>query len=86
MLNTATVCDRPPRIWPTRASDRLEIRTTTLAELISSPTSRKNGIASSASESIPSNILWMMVAKVTSVNMVPIGTPASSEKATGTPI
>ena len=56
MLNTATVCDRPPRMCPTRASDRLEMRTTTLAELMSSPTSRKNGIASRASESIPSNI------------------------------
>ncbi len=31
---------------------------TRLAELISSPTSRKNGMASSASESIPSNIFW----------------------------
>src|SRR5262249_59111439 len=56
MLNTATVCDRPPRIWPTSASERLDTRTTTLAELINSPTSSKNGMASSASESNPSNI------------------------------
>ena len=56
MLNTVTTCDRPPRICPTSASDRFATRTTTFAELISSPTKRKNGIANNASESTPSNI------------------------------
>ena len=62
------------------------MRTTTLAELMSSPTSRKNGIASRASLSIPSNIFWMMVGNVTSVKNVPTSTPAISENATGTPV
>ena len=43
-------------------------------------------MASSASESTPSNIFWMMAGKVTSVKAAPIITPAISEKATGTPI
>ena len=85
MLNTVTTCDRPPRMCPTSASERLVIRLTTLAELMSSPTSRKNGIASSASESIPSNIFWTIAGKVTSVNAAPMKTPAISENATGTP-
>jgi hypothetical protein len=55
MLNTVTTWDRPPRMWPTKAMERLATRTTTLAELISSPTRRKNGIASNASLSTPSN-------------------------------
>ena len=46
---TVTTCDSPPRTCPTSAMDRLAMRMTTLAELISSPTSRKNGMASSAS-------------------------------------
>ena len=85
MLNTVTTCDRPPRMWPTSASDRLVIRLTTLAELISSPTSRKNGIASSASESMPSNTFWISAGNVTSVKAAPMKTPAISENATGTP-
>src|SRR4030081_991309 len=85
MLNTTTTCDNPPLICPTRDSDRLAIRTTTLAELINSPTSRKNGIASSASESTPSNIFWMMAARDTSASSAPMKTPASNEKGTGTP-
>src|ERR1700755_1285198 len=83
--NTTTTCDRPPLIWPTSDSERLAIRTTTLAELMSSPTSRKNGIASSASESTPSNTFWMIAASETSVNKAPTKTPASSENGTGTP-
>jgi hypothetical protein len=55
MLNTVTTCESPPRMCPTSASDRLATRITTFDELISSPTSRKNGIASSASVSTPSN-------------------------------
>src|SRR5229473_5413651 len=36
MLKTTTTCDSPPRICPTSDNDRLAIRTTTLAELMSS--------------------------------------------------
>ena len=61
------------------------MRTTTLAEVISSPTSRKNGIAISASLSIPLNSWPTMDWKVTGVRAVPTSTPAMSEKATGTP-
>jgi hypothetical protein len=86
MLKTVTTCDRPPRMWPTSASARLATRMTTLAELISSPTRRKNGMASSASLSTPSNIFWMIAGIETSVNMAPTMTPAISENATGTPI
>src|SRR5436309_13382656 len=85
MLNTTTTCDNPPLIWPTSDSERLAIRTTTFAELINSPTSRKNGIASSASESTPSNTVWMIAASDTSVSSAPTNTPASSENGTGTP-
>ena len=83
MLKTVTTCDRPPRIWPTSASDRLVILLTTLAEVMSSPTSRKNGIASRASESMPSKIFWTIAGNVTSVNAAPTNTPAMSENATG---
>src|ERR1051325_6238524 len=86
MLKTVTTCDRPPRMWPTSASERLATRITTLEELISSPTKRKNGIASSASVSTPSKIFWMMAANETSVNSAPANTPASSANGTGTPI
>ena len=72
-------------MWPTRASDKLTTRTTTLAELINSPTRRKNGIASNASESIPSNIFWMIATWETSVNEAPMRTPAISANGTGTP-
>ena len=50
MLKTTTTCDSPPLICPTSDTDKLAILTTTFAELMSSPTNRKNGIASSASE------------------------------------
>ena len=85
MLNTVTTCARPPRMWPTSASDKSVIRLTTLAELISSPTSRKNGIASSASESMPSKSCLDDRLEVTSVKPAPTSTPAISENATGTP-
>ena len=85
MLKTTTTCDSPPLIWPTSDTDRLAIRTTTLAELISSPTSRKNGIASSASESTPSKTFWMIAASETSDSSAPMNTPAISENGTGTP-
>src|ERR1700709_1404197 len=83
--NTTTTWDSPPLIWPTSDSDRLAIRTTTLAELMSSPTKRKNGIASSASESTPSKTFWMMAASETSASSAPTNTPAISENGTGTP-
>jgi hypothetical protein len=35
-------------MWPTNANERLATRCTRFAALISSPTSRKNGMASSA--------------------------------------
>src|SRR3954447_4227283 len=85
MLKTTTTCESPPLMWPTSESDRLAIRTTTFAELMSSPTSRKKGIASSASESTPSKIFWMMAASETSVSSAPTNTPAISENGTGTP-
>src|SRR5215469_16066045 len=86
MLNTVTTCERPPRICPTRASDKFTTLTTTLAELISSPTRRKNGIASNASESIPSNIFWIMATWETSVNEAPMNTPDNNANGTDTEI
>src|ERR1700742_5324172 len=85
MLKTTTTCDNPPLICPTSDNDRLAIRTTTFAELMSSPSSRKNGIASSASESTPSKIFWMIAASDTSDSSAPMKTPAISENGTGTP-
>src|SRR5215469_18929209 len=85
MLKTTTTCDSPPLICPTSDTDKLAMRTTTLAELMSSPTRRKNGMASSASESTPSNIFWTMAANDTSASVAPTNTPASSENGTGTP-
>src|SRR5215471_2972647 len=85
MLNTVTTWDRPPRMCPTSAIDRVTSRATTLAELISSPTSRKKGIASSASESTPSNIFCTTAASDTSLSHAPTNTPAISENGTGTP-
>ena len=83
--NTTTTCDSPPLMCPTSDTERLAMRTTTFAELMSSPTRRKNGIASSASESTPSKIFWMIAASETSASSAPTNTPASSENGTGTP-
>ncbi len=55
MLNSVTTWARPPRRCPIIACDRSIIRPTTLAEVINSPTNKKNGTASSASESMPLN-------------------------------
>ena len=85
MLKTTTTCDSPPLIWPTSDNDKFAIRTTTLAELMSSPTRRKNGIANNASESTPSKIFWTIAASETSVSSAPTNTPAISENGTGTP-
>jgi hypothetical protein len=57
-----------------------------LAEDISSPTSRKNGMASSASESMPWNIWPIIERKLTGVNAVASSTPAMMAKTTGTPM
>src|ERR1043165_8105226 len=83
--NTTTTCDSPPLIWPTSDTDRLAMRTTTLAELMSSPTSRKNGIASSASASTPSKIFCTIAASATSASVAPTNTPPNSENGPGTP-
>src|ERR1700724_828364 len=85
LLKTTAPCDSPPLMCQTSDSDRLAIRTTTLAELMSSPTRRKNGIASSASESTPSKIFWTIAASEQSDRIAPTNTPASSENGTGTP-
>jgi hypothetical protein len=86
MLNTVVTCASPPRTWPTRACDNSAMRITTLADVINWPTSRKNGIAISASESMPLNSCPTMDCSVTGVNTVPTITPAISANATGTPI
>src|SRR5262249_32535260 len=85
MLKTVTTWDRPPRMCPTSASDRLATRMTTLEELISSPTRRKNGIASKASESTPATTFWTSAASETSAKTAPTNTPANSANGTGTP-
>jgi hypothetical protein len=61
------------------------MRMTTLAEVMISPTSRKNGTAMSASVSMPLNSWAMIEGRLTGVNSVPMTTPAMSAKATGTP-
>ena len=61
------------------------MRSMTFAEVISSPTSRKNGIAIRASESMPLNICPTIDCSVIGVSIVPTMTPAISENATGTP-
>ena len=82
---TVVTCASPPRMCPTSACDSSAIRITTLAEVINSPTSRKNGIAIRASESIPLNNWATIDCMVMGVNIVPTRTPANSENATGTP-
>jgi hypothetical protein len=61
------------------------MRTTTFAEVMSSPTSRKKGIAIKASESTPLNACPTIDCNETGVSSVPTMTPAISENATGTP-
>jgi hypothetical protein len=85
MENTVVTWARPPLTWPTSACDNSAMRMTTLAEVINSPTSRKNGIAISASESMPLNSCPIIDCRVIGVNDVPTRTPAISAKATGTP-
>ena len=85
MLNTVVTCARPPRTCPTIACDRLAMRITMSADVMSSPTSRKNGIAIRLSESMPLNSWPIMLWKVMGVIAVPTITPAISANATGTP-
>ncbi len=61
------------------------MRPTTFAEVISSPTRRKNGTASSASESTPLKSWAIIEGRLIGVSSVAASTPAMSEKATGTP-
>ena len=83
--NTVTICARPPRKWPTIVCASTIMRCVTCAEVISSPTSRKNGTASSASESMPWKSCPIIEAKLILVSAVATSTPAMIEKATGTP-
>jgi len=55
MLNSVTTCAGPPRRCPTSVCESRIIRVATSEAAISSPTSRKNGTASSVSASIPWN-------------------------------
>ena len=86
MLNSVTTCARPPRKCPTSVCDSRIMRTVTLAEVIRSPTSRKNGTASKASVSMPLNSCAIMEARLTGVNAVTTSTDAIRANATGTPI
>ena len=56
MLNSVTTCASPPRRCPTSVCASRIMRLVTSADVISSPTSRKNGTASRVSESMPWNI------------------------------
>ena len=86
MLNSVTTCASPPRKWPTMVCASRIIRLVTLAEVINSPTSRKNGTASRISESMPWNICPIIDCMLIGVSMQAVSTPAISAKATGTPI
>ena len=83
--NTVVTCAKPPRTWPTRAWLSSAMRMTTLADVINSPTSRKNGMAIRASESMPLNNWPIMDWKVIGTIAVPTSTPAIRLNATGTP-
>ena len=85
MLNKVTTWASPLRKWPTMVCDSAIMRTVTFAEVISSPTSRKNGTASSASESTPLKSCPMIEGRPIGVNTVTASTPAIRAKATGTP-
>jgi hypothetical protein len=86
MLNSVTTWARPPRQWPTMVCDKAIMRLVTFAEVIKSPTRRKNGTASSASTSMPLNSCAIIDASLTGVNTVTTSTAAISANATGTPI
>ena len=86
MLNSVTTCASPPRRWPTMVCARRIMRLVTSAEVISSPTSRKNGTASRISESMPWNICPIIDCMLIGVSMQAASTPAISANATGTPM
>ncbi len=86
MLNNVTTCASPPRRWPTMVCARRIMRLVTSAEVINSPTSRKNGTASRISESMPWNIWPIIDCMLIGVSMQATSTPAISAKATGTPM
>ena len=86
MLNNVTTCARPPRQWPTMVCDSAIMRLVTFADVIKSPTRRKNGTASSASRSMPLKSCAIIDASLTGVNAVTTRTAAMSANATGTPI
>ena len=86
MLNTVVTCANPPRICPTSAWLSSAIRITTFADVINSPTRRKNGIAIRLSESIPLNSCPVIDWKLIGVIAVPTITPAIRLNATGTPM
>ena len=86
MLNSVTTCARPPRRCPTSVCDSRIIRCTTSDDAISSPTSRKNGTASSVSESMPWKSWPTIDCRLTGVKAVATNTPAISANDTGTPM
>ena len=56
ILKIVNTWANPPFMCPTKACERLTILRMILEDVINSPTSKKNGIAIKASESIPLNI------------------------------
>ena len=86
MLNRVTTCARPPRICPTKVCASRIMRLVTSADVISSPTRRKNGTASRISESTPWNICPIIDCMLIGVRLHATSTPAISAKATGTPM
>ncbi len=86
MLNSVTTCASPPRRCPTNVCESRIIRWTTSDDAISSPTSRKNGTASSVSESMPWKSWPTIDCRLTGVNAVATNTPAISANDTGTPM
>ena len=86
MLNSVTTWASPPRRWPTSVCDSRIIRWATSDDAISSPTSRKNGTASSVSESMPWNSWPTIDCMLIGVNAVATSTPAISANETGTPM
>ena len=86
MLKIVTTCASPPRRCPTSVCDSVIIRPVTLADVMRSPTSRKNGTASRASVSMPLKSCAIIEARLTGVNAVTTSTDPIRAKATGTPI
>jgi hypothetical protein len=84
--NSVTTWARPPRRWPTMVWASTIIRRVTSAEVISSPTSKKNGTARSASASRPLNSWPTIDCMLTGVSMVATNTPVISANGTGTPM